>query len=134
MFMPQRCTKTFYESLKEGKIMATRCIECGSVEYPPMPSCNTCGAIDMEWIELSGIATMQHMYRVPDKKMYAPFNSLAPYYEAVGTLEEGAPFTGILLGVDPADEVAVRAKLPLKVKAEPISFENFCSVGWRIIE
>ena len=55
----ERVVKKWYDSLEEGKILATKCARCGAYEFPPLYSCNTCGAHDMEWEEISGDATLE---------------------------------------------------------------------------
>jgi len=44
----------FLEKLKEGKVVATRCVACNSVYFPPQKDCSNCGSDKMEWVELQG--------------------------------------------------------------------------------
>ena len=47
--------KKWYDSQKEGKLLGVRCRKCGNVEFPPVPVCNKCGALEeMDWFEMSG--------------------------------------------------------------------------------
>lgn len=44
----------FWNKLKEeGKLFALKC-SCGTLVFPPQPSCPACNRMDMEWAELSG--------------------------------------------------------------------------------
>jgi uncharacterized OB-fold protein len=44
----------FIEYLEDGKVMATRCLDCGQVFFPPRMDCYHCLTQHMEWIEISG--------------------------------------------------------------------------------
>ncbi len=44
----------FVQYLEEGKIMGTRCKDCGKTFFPPRADCHTCLASNMEWFEVSG--------------------------------------------------------------------------------
>ena len=47
----EKVVEKFYEGLEEGKFLGRKCTECGAVEFPPVYACNTCGCMDMEWVE-----------------------------------------------------------------------------------
>ena len=44
----------FIDYLEQGKVMGTRCKECGTVFFPPRADCYNCFFSDMEWFEVSG--------------------------------------------------------------------------------
>ncbi|BBD72904.1 3-hydroxybutyryl-CoA epimerase [Sulfodiicoccus acidiphilus] len=41
----------FFEGLEQGKVLATRCRECGAKYFPPQAWCSECGAGELEWFE-----------------------------------------------------------------------------------
>jgi len=41
----------FYDYLKEGRFVTTRCKECGAEPFPPRLLCPDCYSTDMEWID-----------------------------------------------------------------------------------
>jgi uncharacterized OB-fold protein len=49
----------FYDSLKEGKIMGSRCPACGRVSLPPRMICERCFVREEEWVELPVTGTVQ---------------------------------------------------------------------------
>ena len=55
----EKVVEKFYEGLEDGKFFGRKCKECGAVEFPPVYACNTCGCMDMEWVEISGKAVMK---------------------------------------------------------------------------
>jgi uncharacterized protein len=44
----------FIDYLENGKVMGTRCVDCGTMFFPPRADCYKCLAGNMEWFEVSG--------------------------------------------------------------------------------
>lgn len=44
----------FINYLEQGKIMYTKCKDCGLIFFPPRADCYQCLKSDMEWVEVSG--------------------------------------------------------------------------------
>jgi uncharacterized OB-fold protein len=44
----------FIQYLEKGKVMGTRCKDCGLVFFPPRADCYQCLADNMEWFEVDG--------------------------------------------------------------------------------
>ncbi len=44
----------FIDHLEQGKVMGTRCRDCGLVFFPPRSDCHQCLADNVEWFEVSG--------------------------------------------------------------------------------
>jgi hypothetical protein len=73
--------------LEEGKIMATKCRNCGEVNFPPRADCANCLSSDVEWVQLSGkgkLITYTTAHFAP-----VGFEDDAPYTLALVELEEG---------------------------------------------
>ena len=47
-------TNDFIDYLESGKVMGTRCKDCGLAFFPPRADCHQCLAGNMEWFEVSG--------------------------------------------------------------------------------
>ena len=134
MFMPQPVLKTYYEALEEGKLLGIKCKTCGTVQYPPIPTCNTCGNFDMEWVELEGTATIEDLRYIPEHEIRDEFRQIYPYGCGIGHLAEGTPITGMIIGVSKDNVKEYQAKLPLTVKWEPVQMDGFKTVAWKIVE
>jgi len=77
----------FVPHLEEGKIMATKCRNCGEVNFPPRADCANCLSSDVEWVQLSGkgkLITYTTAHFAP-----VGFEDDAPYTLALAELEEG---------------------------------------------
>jgi len=77
----------FVKYLEEGKVMATKCKECGRISFPPRADCVGCMSKDFEWKELKGKGRLL-TYTIAQ---FAPigFENEAPYVLALAELEEG---------------------------------------------
>lgn len=126
----ERVVKKWYDSLEEGKILASKCLKCGAVEFPPLYSCNTCGAHDMEWIEISGKAQLNSF--VIKGPMEADYGE--PYSLGYVQLEEGTVLSAIVFGVFKRNADAVNAMLPAPLKAEIWQREGYKTIAFRLVK
>jgi len=124
----ERVVKKWYDSLEEGKILAARCLHCGAVEFPPLYSCNTCRQHDMEWIEISGNATLESF--VLNGPMDADYGE--PYSLGYVRLEEGTVLSAIVFGVYKKNADEVNAMMPAPLKAEIWQKEGFKTIAFRL--
>jgi uncharacterized OB-fold protein len=71
----------FVTHLEDGKVMGTRCLDCGTMFFPPRAQCYKCLTGNMEWFEVSGTGKLITF----SKLKYAPigFEEDLPYYIAV---------------------------------------------------
>ncbi len=126
--------KEWYEYLADGKLMGLKCPECGHMEFPPLPVCNQCGCMDMEWAEISGKGTMETF-------SWSPMGN-APYFDdeiVCGMIrtEEGNLIMGNILDKGEEDQEELFEKMPLPVQAEIIKISEDPELyypAWRIIE
>jgi uncharacterized OB-fold protein len=51
-------TNDFISHLEDGKVMGTRCRDCGKVFFPPRADCYQCLAGNMEWYEITGVGKL----------------------------------------------------------------------------
>jgi len=71
----------FINYLEDGKVMGTRCQDCGQVFFPPRVDCYQCLSSEVEWFEVSGKGRLITY----SKLKYAPvgFEEDLPYCIAV---------------------------------------------------
>jgi uncharacterized OB-fold protein len=100
----------FADHLKDGRIMASRCLDCGARSFPPRADCERCRGGRFEFVELSGRGVLHTFTTI----VAAPtgFEDLAPYTLGVVDLEEGgralAEFGGSLVAADVRIGLAVQ--------------------------
>lgn len=101
------------EGLAQGKVLATKCTNCGRVFLPPRGDC-PCGKGEVEWIEMNPEATLA-TYTVI---MFAPesMSDRAPYVVAIGEFDNGARLLGHFFG----NPNTIKVGMKIKVKPEQV--------------
>ncbi|MFX1598091.1 MAG: Zn-ribbon domain-containing OB-fold protein [Promethearchaeota archaeon] len=103
----------FYSFCEKGKLMASKCRDCGKTILPPRPLCPHCYSDNLEWTELKGegtIVTYTAIHVAPPE-----FEDLVPYIIGVVKLDEGLPFIG-MIKTDNFDEVKVGTRVSIACK------------------
>ncbi len=113
----------FVNYLAQGKVMTTRCRDCGTVSFPPKMDCPDCMSSNAEWFEVTGPATLE-TYAVVT---YGPsgFENDAPYTLAIVNFGKYKVF-GRMSKEIAADQLAVGMKIkvaPVKLPGDRISYE-----------
>jgi uncharacterized OB-fold protein len=102
----------FIDYMEKGKIMYTRCKNCGLVFFPPRADCYQCLTGNMEWLEVSGNGKLISY----SKLEYAPvgFGDDLPYsialldygdYKVFGRIANDIPDEKIQVGMEMKTEV-----------------------------
>jgi uncharacterized OB-fold protein len=108
--LPISKTSKFWTGLKEGKVYATHCRNCGTLHFPPVADCGQCYASTMDWIPLDGEGTVETFTQVVVKP--PSFSDEPCYVVAVVKFEEGVKVLAWLRGVELKD-VCVGMKVKL---------------------
>jgi uncharacterized OB-fold protein len=109
-------TEPFWQAAKERRLVAPQCADCQTFRLPPTPFCPNCRSKAVDWIELSGAATV-YSFAVVHGFPGMPDLLLVP---AVLELPDapGARLVSNIVDVAPAD---VTIGMPLRVYFSPIS-------------
>ena len=110
-FVPYSKVADFAVHLKDGRIMGSRCKDCGATSFPPRADCDACMSGNFEFVEVSGKATL-HTYT---KIVAAPtgFEEVAPYTVGVADLAEGGRALAWIGESIKDDEIKIGMKLQL---------------------
>jgi uncharacterized OB-fold protein len=86
-FAPYTKISDFARHLKDGRLMGSRCKDCGATSFPPRADCAACMSGSFEFVEISGKAKLNTFTRIAA----APtgFEDEVPYTVGVVDLEEG---------------------------------------------
>lgn len=107
----------FWEGLKEGKVYATRCKDCGKLYFPPNVDCPECLTAELEWVELSNEAEVETFTHVVIRP--TTFQQNKPYTVVIGKLKEGVKVLAWLSGVKLSEiKVGMKVKLVAKTSME----------------
>ena len=115
--IPISKTLRFWEGLKEGKVLATKCCECGKLYFPPSADCPDCLCTDLSWVELSEEAEIEAFTHVVVRP--TSFSQNKPYTVAIGRLKEGVKILAWLTGFKLSQiKVGMKVKLMAKTSQE----------------
>jgi uncharacterized OB-fold protein len=125
--------KTFYDGLEEGKLYGRKCKNCGAIEFPPHPACNTCGTRDTEWVELSGRAELLD-FVLPGPMVARPFlEKYGDYVYGTIHLEEGPYMKCVVFGINKQNADEINAKLPLPVHPKIGEIPEYAAGDWKAL-
>lgn len=114
--IPISKTSKFWDGLKEGKVFATKCLNCGKLHFPPVADCSDCHSSNVEWVELSNeaeIETYTHVVVRPTS-----FQDFKPYTVVIGKMKEGVRVLAWLTGLK-FSEIKTGMKVKLIAKTSP---------------
>jgi hypothetical protein len=106
----------FIDHLEQGKVMGTRCKDCGRLFFPPRADCYHCLGSHMEWFEVDGKGRLITYSRL----QYAPvgFGDDLPY--AIAVLDYGAyKVFGRIADDVPEEEIEVGMEMKTMVHRLP---------------
>lgn len=109
--MIENVVKTFYDAIDKGKLMGLKCTKCGTYSFPPKPTCNKCGNLNLKWAEMSGKGKVNY-YNV-ENYPGGEFQAIAPYAVGVVILKEGVALNTMIKGVDLNDPWKGNLALPM---------------------
>lgn len=121
-FTAQTRVNDFVSYLEDGKVMGTRCKECGLVFFPPRADCHQCLASHTEWFEVTGTGKLVTF----SKLEYAPvgFGDDLPY--AIALLDYGDYKVFGRIGADlPEEEIRIGMDLKTVVNHLPNGQLNY---------
>jgi uncharacterized OB-fold protein len=108
-------TNDFIDYLESGKVMGTRCQDCGLVFFPPRSDCYRCLASNVEWFEVTGTGKLVTY----SKLEFAPvgFEDDVPY--SIALLDYGTfKIFGRIAGNVPGE--AIKVGMPMKTVANTL--------------
>jgi hypothetical protein len=111
-------TNDFIGHLENGKVMGTRCRDCGLEFFPPRADCYHCFSSHMEWFEVSGTGKLITYSQL----QFGPvgFEDDLPY--AIAILDYGNfKVFGRIAGDIPEDEITLGMEMETKVTRLPNS-------------
>ena len=115
---------SFYEYLKEGRLMGIRCRDCAHLSAVPRPLCPACHSRGVEWHQFSGkgkLSTFTCISIVPVAMAEQGYGRDNPYCSGVVTLEEGPRISALLLGVDASNPQNIKTGIPVVLDLENLA-------------
>ena len=106
-------SEVFWSAADDSRLVAQRCLACGTLRHPPRPMCPHCHSLDFEPQELSGRGTV-YSFAVLHHPQNPAFEY--PLLAALIDLEEGVRLMSNLRGLEPSE---IRIGMPVMVAYVP---------------
>ena len=86
-YTPYTKVTDFARHLRDGRLMGSRCKQCGTTSFPPRADCDACMQGDFEFVEVSGKGRLHTFTKI----VAAPtgFEDVVPYTVGVVDLDDG---------------------------------------------
>lgn len=101
-----------WEGTKRGVLLVQRCNGCDHFSFPATTRCTKCHQANSEWVEASGLATVESFCTF-HKAYWPELKADLPYTVIQVELEEGVSFMSNITGLGHPDEL----KIGMQVKA-----------------
>lgn len=123
-FTTEAKAANFITHLEAGKVMATRCRECGASYFPPKADCPRCLSSEVDWFEVKGKGKLV-TYTIVN---YGPtgFENDVPYTLALGEFDGGIQILARLSRDITEKDIKVGMSLvvsPVKLPYNRIAYE-----------
>src|SRR6476620_4609279 len=114
-------TKPFWDAALDGRLLSSRCTNCGTFVLPPTPYCFVCQHHEFEWVELPGTGTI-YSFTVVRHALAPQLANAVPYVSGVIELDgtQGAG-TRMICNIVDCDPETVRIGDPVRVVFEKVS-------------
>lgn len=109
-------TQHFWEGTRNHELLLQRCVDCGTVYFPPRPFCPTNGSRNVEVVKASGRATLAS-YMI-NHRQHPSFDG--HYAIALVRLEEGPMMMSNIVDCEQTPE-ALKLDMPLEVVFEKVN-------------
>ena len=102
-------TQPFWDAALEGRLLVSRCTNCGTFVMPPAPRCFNCRHVTFEWVDAPGTGVV-YAFTVVRHALGQFLEPVVPYVSAVveldGTQGAGARMVANIVDCDP-DSIAI---------------------------
>jgi len=124
--MAESIVKQYYDNLRKGRLIATKCASCGGITFPPTAACEHCGSMNLQQIALSGKGRLLFVTNSIAPPPNPRFAELAPYAYGQIELEEGVYVQGIVtdIGIEPEELNRAYEKGPVPVRPDIIEAQG----------
>ena len=109
---------SFFQYLAEGKLMASRCTDCDTLNMPPRAICPNCHSENLNWTEVSGkgkLAGFTVVYIAPTFMIEQGYGREKPYVSGIVELDEGVKISARIIGVHATKPEEIKVGIPLTV-------------------
>ena len=110
---------SFERFLSEGRLMGSRCEDCGALFVPPRPVCPTCHCSGMEWAETKGTGKLAAFTCIAvgtPAMIEEGYDRDNPYCTGVVELDESPRVVARIEGVDTRNPESILIGTPVEAR------------------
>jgi hypothetical protein len=110
--------KIFFENVKNGVLVGSRCLNCGHISLPQRYICPKCKSDQADLIEFSGkgkLAAFTVIYVPATEMLAAGYDAKHPYMVGIVALDEGPKISAQIVGIDLSDPSKIQIGTALKM-------------------
>jgi uncharacterized OB-fold protein len=115
---PDRWSQPFWDAAAAGKLSCPRCGECKATRFPPTAFCWSCQSQRVEWIDLSGDATL-YSFIIVRRALSPELRDAVPFVIALVEFD-GAPGTRMMTNLVDCEIEDVEIGMALQVVFEEL--------------
>jgi len=111
-------SSAYHKSLREKKLVGSKCKKCGHIFVPPKPICSKCQGSEMELVNMKGkgkLAAYTVVAVGAPLMVEEGFDREHHYCSGVVELEEGARVAARILGMDVTKPEQIKIGTPVAV-------------------
>ena len=126
---PDHETQEYWDAANNKELRIPRCTDCPTYRWPPQKTCTNCYGENVEWVKVSGRATL-YTYVIVHQAVLSQWREVAPYNVVQVSIEE-APnviITGNAIDIDNSD---LKVGLPMEVVFDQVTPEDTLP-RWRV--
>lgn len=128
---------SYNESLKQKKLVGSKCRKCGRLFLPPRPICSHCRNKDMESVDFKGkgkLIAFTVVYAPPPLMIEEGFSREKPYCAGVVELEGEVRISARIVGVDVTKPDRIKIGTPVEVEfvSYPHGGENKVFLAFKV--
>lgn len=110
--VPDHESESFWEGLRQGRVLLQECEDCQRHRFPPMPRCPYCRSVSATWQEISGSGQV-YSWIVAQRAFAPEFAGDVPYTVATVDFDEGVR---VALRIDDAAGIDFGSKVRTAIK------------------
>jgi uncharacterized OB-fold protein len=125
---------SFYQALRDKRLIGTRCQECQNVYVPPRQVCPHCHSRDVEWVKVKGegILVAYTTIAVGTSPMVAQgYDRNRHYCCGIVALAEGPRLCALIIGADAQKPASIKIGTAVSV-AFPAETDKRAVLAFRI--
>jgi uncharacterized protein len=116
---PDDATRPYWDYARQRELRVQRCLNCGMFRHPPTLQCDQCSSADVDWVLLSGKATI-YSFIIDHRLMVPGFDR--PYIVIQATpVEVPSDRVRIVANLNGTEATTVHIGMDVEIEFEVVS-------------